>query len=162
MRRKLQLRSTTPQNNLNKCKPEVSNAIVGILIPDLAIPIIAVNKPVWIILARSFEGVPGPWHCNLLKGGSRKCPQRGGVHIIGNCFIEECGLLTEEMHNENFEKHLQVEFIPGSFYVSLQTIVLHKDPILVSGLPSNGRLNKIIDMRSIGSLLKGSSAKEKK
>ena len=65
------------------------------------------------------------------------------------------------MKNENFEKHLQAEFIPGSFYVSLQTIVLHKDPILVSGLPSNGRLNKIIDMRSIGSLLKGSSAKEK-
>ena len=106
------------QNNLIQCKPGVSNAIVGIFIPDSAIPILTVNKPVWIILARSFEGVPGPWHCNLLKGGSRKCPQRGGVHIIGNCFIEECGLLTEEMDNENFEKHLQVEFIPGSFYVS--------------------------------------------
>ena len=162
MRRKLKLRSTTP----NPCMPQVSAVVskakLGLFIPSIVIPMIKGNKPVWIILERSFEGVPMPWHCNLLSGGSRLCPHRGGVHIIGNCFIQDCELLTEEMHIEHFEKHLQDEYIPGSFYVRLQKIVLHEKPISCSGCPPNGRKRKIIDMRSVQMDRKGYRAKENK
>ena len=161
MRRKLKLRSTTPNPSMPRDSAVVSKANLGLFIPSIVIPMIKGNKPVWIIIERSFEGVPMPWHCNLLSGGSRICPQRGGVQIIGNCFIEESKLLTEEMHIGNFDKHLQAEYIPGSFYVSLQKIVLHAQQIQCSGCPSNGRKNKIIDMRSFQIDLKGSSAKEK-
>lgn len=161
MRRKLKLRSTTPNPRMPRVHIGASKANLGLFIPSIVIPMIKGNKPVWIIIERSFEGVPMPWHCNLLSGGSRICPQRGGVQIIGNCFIEESKLLTEEMHIDNFDKHLQAEYIPGSFYVSLQKIVLHAQQIPCSGCPSNGRKNKIIDMRSFQIDLKGSSAKEK-
>ena len=123
MRRKLKLRSTTPNPRMPRVHIGASKANLGLFIPSIVIPMIKGNKPVWIIIERSFEGVPMPWHCNLLSGGSRICPQRGGVQIIGNCFIEESKLLTEEMHIDNFDKHLQAEYIPGSFYVSLQKCI---------------------------------------
>ena len=118
MRRKLKL--PPKAGNVPRCKPVLPDANVGLFIPSIVIPMINANKPVWIILEHSFEGVPLPWHCNLLTGGSASCPQRGGVQIIGHCFIEECELLTKELHTGNLGKHLQPVYIDGSFYVSLQ------------------------------------------
>ena len=63
---------------------------------------------------------------------------------------------------ENYDKHLQGDYIPGSFYVSLQEIVLHEKAISCSGCPTNGRRNKIIDMRSFQMDLKGFSEKKEK
>ena len=161
MRRKLKLRSTTTNPRMPLACAAVSKAKLGLFIPSIVIPMIKGNKPVWIIIERSFEGVPMPWQCNLLSGGSRICPQRGGVHIIGDCFIHQYELLTEKMHIDNFDKHLQAEYIPGSFYVSLEKIVLYEKPISCSGCPPNGRQKKIIDMRSFQIDLKGFSSKEK-
>ena len=61
MRRKLKLRSTTP----NPCMPEVPAAIpeakLGLFIPSIVEPMRKGNKPVWIILDQSSKGVPLPW-----------------------------------------------------------------------------------------------------
>ena len=92
--------------------------------------------------------MPKPWHCNLLNGGSRECPPRGGVHIIGSCEVVECDLLTRPKYRRNFRKHLQVQYTPGNFYLSLQNIVLHSSPIACS-VPPRGRPNKLIAMKSV-------------
>ena len=156
-RRKLKMKSPAPY----PCKPaEVSKANLGLFVPHVLIPLIKVKKPVWIILERSFDGVPIPWHCNLLAGGTRTCPQRGGVQVIGDGFVVQTGKLTEAKHRMHFDKHLEADYIDGSFYVVLEQIQLHANPISCRGCPTNGR-KSIIDMRSFQIDLDGSWAKEK-
>ena len=96
----------------------------------------------------------------LLSGGSRMCPQRGGVQIIGEGFVVQSGKLTEAKHRMHFDKHLEADYIDGSFYVVLEQIQLHANPISCRGCPTNGR-KSIIDMRSFQIDLDGSWAKEK-
>ena len=119
MRRKLKLRPTTPNPRMPEDSAGVYKAKHGLFIPIAAIALIRSNKPVWIILEHGLDGVPKPWHCNLLNGGSRECPQRGGVHIIGSCLVQECDSLTKVKHRDNFNKHLQTQYTPGQVYLSL-------------------------------------------
>ena len=159
-RRKLTLQPTTPNPRMPEDSAEVYKAKFAVFIYFPVIALIRSKKPVWIILEPGFVDPPKPWRCNLLSGGSRERPQRGGVHIIGSCLVQECDSLTKGKHRDNFNKHLQTQYTPGHVYLSLQNIVLHSSPIACS-VPPNGRTNKLIAMGSVTIASRRSSATEK-